>query len=94
MIEMKTIVGLCLASALLAATFGCYGSAAAKSGADSAVDDARTALTPVKTVAKTVLPSGAVLRLSLIDALATKGKEIRYGPETHLNFTLANSVKL
>ena len=26
--------------------------------------------------------------------LATKGKEIRYGPETRLSFTLANSVKL
>jgi hypothetical protein len=26
--------------------------------------------------------------------LATKGKEIHYGPETQLNFTLANSVKL
>jgi hypothetical protein len=26
--------------------------------------------------------------------LATKGKEIHYGPETRLNFTLANSVKL
>jgi hypothetical protein len=26
--------------------------------------------------------------------LATKGKEIHYGPETHLNFTLTNSVEL
>jgi hypothetical protein len=26
--------------------------------------------------------------------LATKGKEIHYGPETRLNFTLANSVEL
>ena len=26
--------------------------------------------------------------------LATKGKEIRYGPETRLNFTLTNSVEI
>jgi len=26
--------------------------------------------------------------------LATKGKEIHYGPESHLNFTLTNSVRL
>jgi hypothetical protein len=26
--------------------------------------------------------------------LATKGNEIHYGPETHLNFTLSNSVNL
>lgn len=26
--------------------------------------------------------------------LATKGQEIHYGPETRLNFTLTNSVKL
>jgi hypothetical protein len=26
--------------------------------------------------------------------LATKGNEIHYGPETHLNFTLTNSVEL
>ena len=26
--------------------------------------------------------------------LATKGKQIHYGPETRLNFTLTNSVKL
>jgi hypothetical protein len=71
-----------------------------------------------------VIPSGTILRLSLIDALdsdksqagdrfagnlsenlvgggggtgvvlATKGHEIHYGPETHLNFTLTNSVEL
>jgi hypothetical protein len=26
--------------------------------------------------------------------LATKGKEIHYGPETRLNFSLANSVQM
>jgi hypothetical protein len=72
--EMKTVVRLCLASTLLAATFGCSGSSAAKTGADlSAADDVRKTKTAVKAnvVAKTVIPSGTVLRLSLIDALDT-----------------------
>jgi hypothetical protein len=66
MYEMKTVVSLCVASTLLAAAFGC-------SESSTAAADTKATPAPVKTVvARTVLPSGTVLRLSLTDTLDTK----------------------
>jgi hypothetical protein len=69
--QMKTLVGLCLASTLLAAAVGCSGSSSADS--TETRDDATTTPAPkapeAKPVAKVVIPSGTILRLSLIDAL-------------------------
>ncbi len=67
MFEMKTLLRLCLASTLLAAAFGCSGSSSAKTGGDTG-DDA-TATSAVKAAVKTLIPSGTVLRLSLIDSI-------------------------
>ena len=66
---MKTLVGLCLASTLLVAAVGCTTS----SSADPDLrDDATTTSSPKpRAVAKTVIPSGTVLRLSLAQALDT-----------------------
>ena len=64
--EMKTVVSLCVASALLAAAFGCSESSSAKT-------EPTGTTSPVKTVAaRIVLPSGTVLRLALNDTLDTK----------------------
>ena len=66
--QMKTLVGLCLASTLLAAAVGCSGSSSADS--TETRDDATTKPVPkAKAAPRLVLPSGTVLRLSLIDAL-------------------------
>ena len=75
--QMKTLVGLCLASTLLAAAVGCSGSSSADS--TETRGDATTTPAPkarpvaavaaVAAVAKIVIPSGTILRLSLIDAL-------------------------
>lgn len=65
---MKTLVGLCLASTLLAAAIGCTGS----SSADSTETRDNATTTPAhiaRPVAKVVIPSGTILRLSLIEAL-------------------------
>jgi hypothetical protein len=71
MYEMKTFARLCFASALLAvlpATFGCTES----TKADSAIDN-KGATSIVKTAVEIkTIPSGTVLRISLIDALDTK----------------------
>ena len=72
--QMKTLVGLCLASTLLAAAVGCSGSSSADSTEKR--DDATTTpapkarpVAPVAPLAKVMIPSGTILRLSLIDAL-------------------------
>lgn len=67
--EMKTLVGLCLASTLLVAAVGCGASSSADS-ADLRDDAAPSTASPKpKPIAKVVIPSGTVLRLSLIDAI-------------------------
>lgn len=71
--EMKTLVGILLASALLTAAFGCSENSSVKAGADFAGDDASAGARPVKiSQAMPVIPSGTQLRLSLIDSLDSK----------------------
>jgi hypothetical protein len=67
--EIRTLAGLCLASTLLLAAVGCT----ASSSADADIRDKATAAPSPKprAVARTTIPSGTVLRLSLIDALDT-----------------------
>jgi hypothetical protein len=72
--ELKTLIGLCLASTLMLAAVGCGASSSADS--EDLRDDAAVTASPKpkpKAVAvakpRIVIPSGTVLRLSLIDAI-------------------------
>jgi hypothetical protein len=65
--QMKTLVGFCLAATLLAAAVGCSGSSSADS--TETRDDATTTPAPKARPVAKVIPSGTILRLSLIDTL-------------------------
>ena len=65
--ELKTFVGLCIAATMLSAAFGCSKFSSAETGGNAVID--REDDSSPRVVEKAVIPSGTVLRLSLIDAL-------------------------
>jgi hypothetical protein len=89
---MKTLARLVSISILLTGAFGCSAGSSEKVAADAraqAGSENTGAFNAPQ--ARLVIPSGT--RFDGV-VLATKGKEIHCGPETCLNFTLANSVQM